>query len=259
MGCSPPPAHTVDEAVLLLRVDAGEVAGTATAIPLRVLPGAPAGKVPVAVTLELVPVVVTALRVCVGDGHGEGNRSPSTPGRDAGNKLPIMEGAGLFHPRPSSPCLPPKGQGLGSVPVGVSPTPWQHTRGTHRVPTFLAAATAVAGQAEADEGVDFVDAGTTVLAGAGQAVIDVCRKRRELRVYGDPPPPPAQPTVPSATGDAGGDRARGNRAGFKSLSPIPLPASKRGRWSVPCRDAGPDPAPVRRDAPATHRSHSSPR
>ena len=108
-----PPPRTIDEAMLLPRVDAGEVAGAAAAVPLRILPGAPAGKVPVAVTLELVPVVVAALRVCgemgtVGTARGTG--PPSTPG--------------LLHPLPSSPRLPPKGQGLGSVPMGVSPTPW---------------------------------------------------------------------------------------------------------------------------------------
>lgn len=40
--------------------------------------------------------------------------------------------------------------------------------------TFLTQAAPVAGEAEADKGIDFIDAGATILAGAGQAVVHVC-------------------------------------------------------------------------------------
>lgn len=44
-------------------MDAGQVASSAATVPLGILPRPPMGKVPVAVALELVPAVVTALRV----------------------------------------------------------------------------------------------------------------------------------------------------------------------------------------------------
>ena len=44
-------------------MDAGQVASSATAVLLGILPRPPMGKVPVAVALELVPAMVTALCV----------------------------------------------------------------------------------------------------------------------------------------------------------------------------------------------------
>lgn len=75
--------------------------GSTTAVPLGVLPRPPMGKVPVAVALELVPAVVTAL--CV----------------------------------------------------------------------FFAEAAPIAREAKADESIDLIDAGTSILTGAGDTVVDV--------------------------------------------------------------------------------------
>lgn len=131
MGCSPPPAHTVDEAVLLLRVDAGEVAGTATAIPLRVLPGAPAGKVPVAVTLELVPVVVTALRVCREMGTVRGTGPPAPREGMQGTSSPSRRGQDFSIPVPAPHACPQRDRGWAVSPWGSRPprgnTPGGHT------------------------------------------------------------------------------------------------------------------------------------
>lgn len=43
--------------------------------------------------------------------------------------------------------------------------------------TFLAEASPIAGEAKADEGVDLVDAGATVLTGARDAIVNVWRGR----------------------------------------------------------------------------------
>lgn len=178
----PPQARTVDEAVLLLRVDAGEVPGAAAAVPLRVLPGAPAGEVAVAVALELVPVVVAALRVCGDMGTLGTGASPQRPGTHG--DAPRCGGG--------SRVLPRRGRGW-IWPVML---PSGGTRGLPRasLPTFLAAAAPVAGQAEADEGVDLVDAGAAVLAGARQAVVDVCGDGGGLWARRDPPPGTLLPT-----------------------------------------------------------------
>ena len=58
---------TIDKVLLLHGLDAGQVSVVLAAVLLRVLPGVPAGEVPVAVAVELPPVVFTALRVCGGD------------------------------------------------------------------------------------------------------------------------------------------------------------------------------------------------
>lgn len=184
MSQPPPQARTVDEAVLLLRVDAGEVPGAAAAVPLRVLPGAPAGEVAVAVALELVPVVVAALRVCGDMGTLGTGASPQRPGTHG--DAPRCGGG--------SRVLPRRGRGW-IWPVML---PSGGTRGLPRasLPTFLAAAAPVAGQAEADEGVDLVDAGAAVLAGARQAVVDVCGDGGGLWARRDPPPAPSCPRRP---------------------------------------------------------------
>lgn len=191
------------------------MAGAAAAIPLRVLPGAPAGEVAVAVTLELVPVVVTALGVCGDVGTLRGPQRPW-----------------LLCPLPS---LSPKGQQLGGVPTGVSAG--EGGRRGSVFPTFLAAAAAVAGQAEAHEGVDLVDAGAAVLAGAGQTVVDVCGGHAGSCGGAGPPPPASatapQPTVPSTvTKDVGmahdlDPRPRSLRAGGGDAAG-PDPALARG-------------------------------
>jgi hypothetical protein len=65
-----PRAPTVDEAVLLRRVDAGQVARPAAAVPFRVLPRPTMGEISVAVALDLVPASVTAFRVWEVDRDG---------------------------------------------------------------------------------------------------------------------------------------------------------------------------------------------
>lgn len=194
----PPQARTVDEAVLLLRVDAGEVPGAAAAVPLRVLPGAPAGEVAVAVALELVPVVVAALRVCGDMGTLGTGASPQRPGTHG--DAPRCGGG--------SRVLPRRGRGW-IWPVML---PSGGTRGLPRasLPTFLAAAAPVAGQAEADEGVDLVDAGAAVLAGARQAVVDVCGDGGGLWARRDPPWHP--PAHAGPTGSMGTARGRAHRS-----------------------------------------------
>lgn len=132
------------------------MSGPAPTVPLGVLPRPPVGEVAVAVALELVPAVVTALGVCVGE---RASLQPR-PGRGihpwALPWPPLKAPLGLVtkwgHPAPctSPPC--PKGGCL----------------------TFLTQAAPVAGEAEADEGVDLVDAGAAILAGAGQAIVHVC-------------------------------------------------------------------------------------
>lgn len=125
--------------------------------------------------LELVPVVVTALRVCGDAGTpGVGRGTGTTPGCAGGSwvQLPTPYGAGLG--------------GLGAALPHAT------------LPTFLTAAASVAGQAEADEGVDLIDAGAAVLAGARQAVIDVCGDGEGLQATLRPPAPPALPIpIPS--------------------------------------------------------------
>lgn len=79
-GQVPTPAHypvlTVNELVLFWGVDTCQVAGSAPAVSLCVLPGPPMSKVAVAVALEFVPATVASFCVWGAAGeHGGGGRA----------------------------------------------------------------------------------------------------------------------------------------------------------------------------------------
>lgn len=56
--------HTVHKDLLLVGQDARQVCSLQTAFPFSCVPCAPVGKVFVALSLELVPAIITGLRVC---------------------------------------------------------------------------------------------------------------------------------------------------------------------------------------------------
>lgn len=82
-GQVPTPAHypvlTVNKLVLFWGVDTCQVAGSAPAVSLCVLPGPPMSKVAVAVALEFVPATVASFCVWGAAGEHEGGCSPRHP------------------------------------------------------------------------------------------------------------------------------------------------------------------------------------
>lgn len=62
------------------------------------------------------------------------------------------------------------------------PTPWYYFQESWERLTFLAEAAPIAGEAKADECVHLVNAGASVLTGAGDAVINIWRGGTESEV-----------------------------------------------------------------------------
>lgn len=78
-------ANTVDEDLLLVGQDAGQVSSLQAALPLRRVPGAPVREVLVALPLELVPAVVTGLRVLLTESPNVAGQAQAGEGVEAIN------------------------------------------------------------------------------------------------------------------------------------------------------------------------------